>query len=70
MQEGQVSSQDLVKALNQVKMNGNQGGGSSIRFYIFIAFLIAMLAYSVALLNREHVCNLLKTNHNEFYINH
>ncbi|CAO4375061.1 unnamed protein product [Caenorhabditis nigoni] len=72
MQEGQLNSGELVKALNEVKMNGNnqkiKEDGSSFRFYIFIAFVISIFAYLAALFNRESVCNLLRTDHNEYFV--
>ncbi|CAI2351022.1 unnamed protein product [Caenorhabditis sp. 36 PRJEB53466] len=67
MREGQVDSMELAKALDEVKNAGSERKESSFRFYAFLASLLAIVAYLVALMNRESVCNLLRTSDTDYY---
>ncbi|CCD68236.1 uncharacterized protein CELE_Y37E11AL.12 [Caenorhabditis elegans] len=67
MQQGQVNSRELADALNNVKIINEDAPTNSFRFYIFISFLGIIIAYLLALFNRESVCNLLKTDNNDYF---
>ncbi|CAI5449503.1 unnamed protein product [Caenorhabditis angaria] len=61
-----VSSQQLSDALNLVK-NG-QYPKSNLRLYFFVIVLALLISYSIALYNRESLCNAIKIDEDDAFV--
>ncbi|CAB3407637.1 unnamed protein product [Caenorhabditis bovis] len=66
--ETPLNTKELEIALNRMKNGEDPKRPGNYRFALFVSLAAIIFVYLIALLNREKVCNLIRTSDSDYFI--